>query len=120
VHLKSTRSPRLCGTRLPARYSGTRPATRVGARHRPVDNPRTARDCRDTAIMRSCHDAAGPGTLTHSRCPRGTRDHPGGQAAGARKTIDESGSLTLLSLTAGGRSALDAYRTALRDLLGGP
>ena len=35
------------------------------------------------------------------------------------KTIDGSGSLTLLSLTAEGRAALDAYRTALHDLLDG-
>lgn len=37
----------------------------------------------------------------------------------SHKTSDESGSLTLLSLTASGRAALDAYRAALHDLLGG-
>jgi len=37
----------------------------------------------------------------------------------SHKTIDESGSLTLLSLTVSGRAALDAYRAALRDLFGG-
>jgi DNA-binding MarR family transcriptional regulator len=37
----------------------------------------------------------------------------------SRKTIDPSGSLTLLSLTPTGRAALDRYRAALHDLLDG-
>ncbi len=35
------------------------------------------------------------------------------------KAVNDSGSQTLLSLTANGRAALDAYRVALQDLLGG-
>jgi DNA-binding MarR family transcriptional regulator len=37
----------------------------------------------------------------------------------SRKAANGSGSQTSVSLTASGRDALDAYRVALRDLLGG-
>lgn len=36
----------------------------------------------------------------------------------SQKTVGDSGSLTLLSLTSDGRAALGAYRVALYDLLG--
>jgi DNA-binding MarR family transcriptional regulator len=37
----------------------------------------------------------------------------------SQKTVDQSGSLTLVSLTPTGRAALERYRAALHDLLNG-